>query len=274
MQGWVKLNRKILESELWNDVTTFRLFMYLLLKASHTDGVEFKGFTLNKGQWVRSYRKIAEDLAYKEGRGTKQYSLKTIHKSIGKLVDAGLVTIQETEQGTLFTVVNYAKYQGFPNSERETGNGTGNQGETPKAETGNNINNAFMNNNAINELIPYVEIIDYLNQKADKHYRHTTKKTRALIKARWNEGFSLDDFKKVIDIKVSQWKNDPKMDKYLRPETLFSPKFEGYLNEKPVVKKNCVHDIPLERPKHWEKPKQMTAEELERLRKLEEEMPF
>mgnify|MGYP001947528800 CR=1 FL=1 len=79
--------------------------------------------------------------------------------------------------------------------------------------------------------IPYVEIIDYLNSMTGKRFRHTTKKTRQLIKARWNEGFRLEDFKKVIDIKTRQWKNDAKMNKYLRPETLFSPKFESYLNE-------------------------------------------
>lgn len=80
--------------------------------------------------------------------------------------------------------------------------------------------------------IPYVEIINYLNRVANKNYRSSTKKTKNLIKARWNEGFRLDDFKKVIDIKTTQWINDEKMNKFLRPETLFSPKFESYLNEK------------------------------------------
>lgn len=80
--------------------------------------------------------------------------------------------------------------------------------------------------------IPYVEIINYLNDVAGKNFRPTTKKTKNLIKARWNEGFRLDDFKKVIDIKTAQWINNEKMDKFLRPETLFSPKFESYLNEK------------------------------------------
>ena len=40
-----------------------------------------------------------------------------------------------------------------------------------------------------------------------------------------------DDFKKVIDVKSLEWNKDPKMCKYLRPETLFGNKFEGYLNE-------------------------------------------
>src|SRR5699024_7588678 len=76
-----------------------------------------------------------------------------------------------------------------------------------------------------------VEIVEYLNHAANKNYRHTTRKTRSLIKARFNEGFTLDDFKKVIDIKVSEWGRNPKMKKYLRPETLFGTKFESYLNQ-------------------------------------------
>jgi len=79
--------------------------------------------------------------------------------------------------------------------------------------------------------VPYKEIVDYLNEKANTKYRSSGSKTKLLIKARVNDGFDLDDFKKVIDTKTSQWLNDQKMKKFLRPETLFGTKFEGYLNE-------------------------------------------
>lgn len=78
---------------------------------------------------------------------------------------------------------------------------------------------------------PYKEILDYLNQKAGTNYRAKSKKTQSLIRARINDGYTVDDFKKVIDIKVNNWKNDPKMSQYLRPVTLFGTKFESYLNE-------------------------------------------
>lgn len=80
--------------------------------------------------------------------------------------------------------------------------------------------------------IPFQEVVEYLNEKAETKYRHTGSKTQTLIKARYSEGFSLDDFKKVIDIKVNEWLNDKSMNKYLRPETLFGTKFESYLNQK------------------------------------------
>lgn len=76
-----------------------------------------------------------------------------------------------------------------------------------------------------------VEIVNYLNSVAGKSYRTSTRKTRSLIKARINEGFTVDDFKKVIDIKHAEWSLNPKMSKYLRPETLFGTKFESYLNQ-------------------------------------------
>ena len=66
--------------------------------------------------------------------------------------------------------------------------------------------------------------------KTGKHYKHSTGKTKRCI-ARWNEGFTENEFRKVIDNMTSQWLNDEKMNQYLRPETLFGTKFEGYLNQ-------------------------------------------
>ena len=75
------------------------------------------------------------------------------------------------------------------------------------------------------------EIIDYLNLKANKKYRYTSNSTNMLIKKRFRDGFTVEDFKIVIDKKCSQWLNNEKMKIYLRPKTLFGHKFESYLNE-------------------------------------------
>lgn len=89
-----------------------------------------------------------------------------------------------------------------------------------------------------------VDVINYLNEKTGKTFKHSTAKTKDVIKARMNEGFTFDDFKKVIDIKVSEWSNND-MAKYLRPETLFSNKFEGYLNQE--IKTKTGDDNPYRR---------------------------
>lgn len=107
----------------------------------------------------------------------------------------------------------------------------------------NNINNNnIINNNIlsssedkpVDNLALITKVIEYLNQKCSTNYKATNKKTKACIEARLNEGYKLEDFLKVIDIKCEEWLNNSEMCKYLRPETLFGNKFEGYLNQKQV----------------------------------------
>ena len=83
----------------------------------------------------------------------------------------------------------------------------------------------------LSDMSDVVRIVRYLNSKANKQYKATSKKTRSLINARLKEGFTVEDFMRVIDNKVADWKNRKDMEQYLRPETLFGTKFEGYLNE-------------------------------------------
>jgi uncharacterized phage protein (TIGR02220 family) len=93
------------------------------------------------------------------------------------------------------------------------------------------IEDSFPNNNDLLN-----QIVDYLNTQTGKSFKANSKATQRHILARINEGYSLEDFKAVIDIKVKQWLGDSKMNMYLRPETLFAGHFEGYLNEAPKKK--------------------------------------
>lgn len=88
------------------------------------------------------------------------------------------------------------------------------------------------------------EIIQYLNMRTGAKYKSTTSKTKQLINARVNEGFTLDDFKTVIDKKCVEWCGT-EFEKFLRPNTLFGTKFESYLNQhvvKPKTKKSDAID--------------------------------
>lgn len=91
--------------------------------------------------------------------------------------------------------------------------------------------------------IPYKEIIDYLNKKTGRRFPATAKRNREPIHARWREGYRLEDFKRVIDNKCFSWANDPKMSAYLRPTTLFSPKFSDYLNENNIPANATPYDL-------------------------------
>ena len=76
----------------------------------------------------------------------------------------------------------------------------------------------------------YIEVVEYLNNKANTSYRYTTKATQSLINARLSEGYTAEDFKIVIDVKCKSWIGT-EWEKFLRPATLFGNKFENYLNE-------------------------------------------
>lgn len=97
------------------------------------------------------------------------------------------------------------------------------------------------NNNTMSDksddVIPYSEIISYLNEKTGRSFR-TTEAHKRFIKARWNEDYKLDDFKRVVDNKVADWTgktiNGQPAEKYLQPSTLFGTKFDNYLNQTPM----------------------------------------
>ena len=83
----------------------------------------------------------------------------------------------------------------------------------------------------------YSEIITYLNEKAKANYKPNVQSTKRLISGRLREGYTLEDFKKVIDFCCSEWLRDPMMRPYLRPSTIFRPsKFEGYLYQAEFMK--------------------------------------
>jgi len=94
----------------------------------------------------------------------------------------------------------------------------------------NNIEHNI-DNNLVNNIDIYSEAVDYLNEKAGTKYKSSSKNTTKHIKARINDGYTLEDFKSVIDKKCSEWLNTD-MEKYLCPDTLFGSKFEKYLNQK------------------------------------------
>lgn len=97
-----------------------------------------------------------------------------------------------------------------------------------------------------NIYVPYKEIISYLNEKTGKKLRWDVKSNQKEIKARFNEGYTLDDFKTVIDKKYNEWGRKPTKEElqrgikdmriYLRPKTLFGSNFDVYLNQEQTEK--------------------------------------
>ena len=173
-----------------------------------------------------------------------QMSETRFSKHMNPLIALGVVSVTRERNGNvygknIYTInheIQYIENQDSRCSENESV-------ENESAENLSTNNNSFNIKNINNKnkeykdiaqvdpnKPPYSEIIDYLNSKAGTEYRWQGKATQGHINARFTEGYTLDDFKKVIDIKSKEWKGGT-WEKYLRPETLFGNKFEGYVNQ-------------------------------------------
>lgn len=111
-------------------------------------------------------------------------------------------------------------------NEKEKDNEKENENEN---ENDNEVSYPDSHNESLNDT--FKTIIEHLNARTNQHYMHKTKKTQKLIRARLDDGFTIDDFLIVIDKKSQEWIGT-EYEKFLRPETLFGTKFEGYLNAK------------------------------------------
>lgn len=189
--------------------------------------------------------------SYKEWEEETGLTKRQVSYSIGKIKELGLVETKLKKANGSPTIHYKLDYDKLLDSivtkchYRLEQNVTIDSDKVSQSLTENTTENTTENNISTSK-IPYKDIIDYLNEKADKRFKHTTANNQKFIRSRWNEGNTLDDFKRVIDIKVSQWKNDKDMNQYLRPQTLFGTKFESYLNEKPINK-----PLTPQAPKEW-----------------------
>ena len=225
--GWIKLNRSIQENWLWEEKPFDKksAWIDLLLMANHKNNKFPLGneiIEVEQGSFITSEIKLMNRWGWSKTKLRNFLKLLESEKMITKVVDRKKTTI---------SIVNYKVYQGSEDQEKTTEKPQEDQEKTikkPQEDTNKNDNNEKNEKNNI--LV--AEIISYLNEKTDKNFKSGVAKNRDLIKARINEGYVLEDFKKVIDNKVAEW-NNTEMSKYLRPETLFSNKFDGYLNQVP-----------------------------------------
>ena len=237
--------RQILNSGIYNKPPLYvKVWLYLLCRANHAD---YKG--LRRGQLWTSIPEIQDACHYYIGYRRVTPTIKEVRSVFdflrnpyegedeGHTKGAMIVTAKGTH-GTLVTVCNYSIYQDFRAYE---GQGDGRNEEFVKEirrePEGPNINNA-LNTLQGKEIAPISptggcsEIISFLNTETGSSFRANTAATQRIINARLSDGFSVEDFKAVIDCKAGQWKSDPKMSQYLRPSTLFAAsKFDGYLQE-------------------------------------------
>lgn len=217
-EGWIKLSRQIEDHWLWNKqpYSWGQAWIDLILLANHKDEIiPYKGslITCKRGDVNRSISFLAKRW---------KWNRKTVQNFLKLLASDGMVTVNATTHRTTITLVNYDNFQLQGSTKRTTN-------RTTKSQQDGQPSRTFKNDK--NDKNIYLDIVGHLNQTIGSNYKPDSKKTQSLIDARIREGFTVDDFKTVINKKAAQWLNDPKMSTYLRPETLFGTKFEGYLNE-------------------------------------------
>ena len=224
VNGWIKLHKSIMDNWVWSDAVALRAWLDLLMSVNYVKKkILFDGelISIEKGQIMTSIRKLADKW---------DCTPRKAGKLLQCFVDDQMIELKKTKRGTLLTVVNYSIYQ----DERNTADYTASTTESITADHTASIQHKNIKNNKEIKNI-YVdsveEIFRYLNDKTGKNYTGRSKAQRDHIIARLKEGYTVEEFKKVIDNKTAAWKGDPKMDQYLRPETLFSTKFETYLND-------------------------------------------
>lgn len=260
MEGWVSIHRRIMKHWLYEEKRVFSRFeawIDLVLLANYEDSkvmIDGQMKTVHRGQHLTSIRKLCERW---------RWSNTKVVAFLDLLEKEGMIVRESDNKKTLITLVNYEKYQNETTQKRrgslkkndtETTQTTThsslelqgiedfettqkrhkNDTETTQIHTNNNINNNN-NLNKYKDIVPFDEIIEYLNAKTGKQFR-VSQVARQHINARWREGFRLEHFKTVIDKKTAEWLDDPRMEQYLRPQTLFGTKFESYLNQKVVIK--------------------------------------
>ena len=130
-------------------------------------------------------------------------------------------------------------HQETMNGSKGADEGNGLNKPIPKSTT-KNTTKITTNNHSF-----YKKVIDYLNTQNNSRFQENNRKTQSLLRARLKEGYTLEDFQKVIDTKVSEWRHHPQMSKYIRPETLFGNKFESYLHQKSVKQPLREEDFDL-----------------------------
>lgn len=76
-----------------------------------------------------------------------------------------------------------------------------------------------------------ISIIDFLSEKSERKYRHAESTIKKIV-ARLRSGATVMDCRQIIAKKSREWKKNKKMNKYIRPKTIFNEdNFEDYYGE-------------------------------------------
>ncbi|WP_456272439.1 DNA helicase [Bacillus sp. AK031] len=105
MTGWIKFQRSTIESPIWSSPFTLRLLLLLSCRAVQKEFMYVEEVKVGRGQYLRSYSRLAEDLQYVENGNLRVPSKNTVKLGVDRLKKYGLISTEETNFGTLFTLL-------------------------------------------------------------------------------------------------------------------------------------------------------------------------
>ncbi len=239
-EGYVHLHRKFVNNILWikkRSFSGFEAWLDLKMGASikdeivRIDGIDHQNY---KGSVLTSERLLA-----KRWRWTRS----KVRRYLSRLTKESIIEIEyfKAKKISCITMMDYDKMDAEdPSTDPST---------DPVNVIGSATDKALDNKKkAIMIATPtdpvkdsnekkIKQVLDYLNKKTyrvgKRAYDYTTPEYQKQILARYAEGYKLEDFKHVVDVKVSEWRGNSKMKVYLRPTTLFGPKFKEYVMQVP-----------------------------------------
>jgi len=220
---------------------TIKAFMVNELHLSGNELIVYAviyGFSQDGSSWFTGSRKYLAAWC--------QTSEKSVTHNLKKLLDAGLIEKRtHYERGCTindYRAIRSARHRGeetslggkkVPSTGEESSPVRGEESSPHTIEVDNLVDTIDIVPQSDSGSGSIAAIIDYLNERVGTHYTYHNKSINGLINARLSEGFTIDDFKTVVDNKVAEW-TGTEWAKFLRPKTLFAPShFEEYLNQSP-----------------------------------------
>lgn len=122
MEGWIKLHRKLLEWEWYNDNNTKILFLHLLLTANHKEK-KWQGLTIKRGQKITSLAHLSQET---------NLTIQQTRTALSKLKSTNEITIKTTNKNTLITIEKYSDYQNKDDDDNKQNNTRKNKRTTDK----------------------------------------------------------------------------------------------------------------------------------------------
>lgn len=221
MEGWVKTHRKMADWQWAASPNHVALFWHLLIRANYKE-TKWRNETLSAGQLMTGRKQLSN------WTGLSERQVRTVLKD---LKNSGEIDQRTTRHYSIITITNWHMYQGEDQQATSRRPASDQLATTSKKY---NKYNKYNNNISCASSDAWKQWVEAFQLETGRKLGFT-KAAQKLIEKLISQKYTLEDCKLVCKYKNEQWAKDERMKKYLTPQTLFSGKFETYLDEAKVM---------------------------------------